>query len=557
MEEKSYLKDLFHLSIDLGSTLNLSHETSVFISWLVDKVKPRLILFALTDKYKKELELIHSYGTEIQKPVKIPFGMDLWRWAEKQGIDISVDDAGNRYVVPIPIENQIVGTLVIISGMSMNIVKEKELVSAAAGFFAPVIRNIYRYQTLEEMVRERTAELETVNVRLKEEIQKHKETFKKLHETQQQVIHNERLKALGQLASGIAHDFNNSMTPIVGLSDLILHDRSILQERDKLLSFVKLINTASKDAAETVRRLREFYRYREDDEIFVPVDMNDIVLQAVDLTRPRWKDQALANGVTVEIKTQLKRIPPVMGNETQLREVLTNLILNAINALEKGGLITIKTVQEGQTAVLTVSDNGIGMNEDVKSRCFEPFFTTGKYRGGTGLGLSVVFGIVQRHNGRIDIESKSGEGTTVSVRIPIEKRVQKRDHPASPRKAAEIRPMNVLVVDDEEHVRDVISLYLTEKKCTVETASNGEEGIRKFKDGTYGLVILDRAMPKMNGIQLASLIRQLSEDVPIIMLTGFGDMMNALGEKPDQVNAVLGKPITGDELFQAIVKVIK
>ena len=228
----------------------------------------------------------------------------------------------------------------------------------------------------------------------------------KIEAAQQQAIQQENLRALGTMASGIAHDFNSSLTAILGGSELLLQRPEYLNDKEKTRSYIEMMNTAAQDAANVVNRLREFYRHREEREVFIPVNLSDVVVQAVALTQPKWKAEAEARGVSVNVHTDLQQVPLFAGNDANLREVLTNLIFNAVDAMPRGGTITIRTYRDDGHVVLEIGDTGTGMTEEVRRRCLEPFFTT-KGKAGTGLGLSMIYGIIQRHQGTIDIETKS------------------------------------------------------------------------------------------------------------------------------------------------------
>ena len=315
---------------------------------------------------------------------------------------------------------------------------------------------------------------------------------------------------------------------------------------------MEIIHSAAKDSAKVVARLREFYRYRDEAEVFTPVVLNDLVLQVISLTQPRWKDQALVAGVNIDIRTEMANVPTVPGNESELREMLVNLVFNAVDAIPKRGTITISTEQQGSWVVVSVSDDGIGMSEEVKTRCLEPFFST-KDDQGTGLGLGSVYGIVRRHEGEIDIRSEAGRGTTVTISLPIEKAPKPPEVPKpTPAAGATLR---ILVVEDEPLVREVLSVYLAEDNHEVTVAENGRDGLEKYQAGTFDLVMTDRAMPEMNGDELAREIKKLNGQQPILLLTGFGDLMSGAGEQPPGVDLVVSKPFTLTTLRNAIVKV--
>jgi signal transduction histidine kinase/ActR/RegA family two-component response regulator len=378
-----------------------------------------------------------------------------------------------------------------------------------------------------------------------------------LHRTQRHIIEQERLNAVGKMASGLAHDFNNALVPISGYAEMLLEHQDILKDQAKATKYLKLIMTGVEDAASVVSRLREFYRKREEGETYRPLSLNQMVEQSVALTRPRWRDEALGSGRTILVEADMRPVPRILGSESELRELLTNLIFNAVDAMPEGGTIRIRTglreAPSGDAApqiFLEVSDTGTGMTDEVRRRCLEPFFST-KGERGTGLGLPMVFGIVKRHRGTMDIESTVGKGTTFIVLLPADAS-QTRD--VQTRTAAPVGPLRVLVVDDEPIARDVLTEYLTGDGHHVETAVNGREGFDKFKAGDFAVVITDRAMPEMGGDQLAAMVKEQAPSTPVVLLTGFGDLMNAAGEKPDGVDLVVKKPIRLSTLREVLAK---
>ncbi len=377
------------------------------------------------------------------------------------------------------------------------------------------------------------------------------EALAELCRTQQGIIQQERLRALGQMASGIAHEFNNALMPIAGFSELLLTQPQYLRDKKKLTEYLRGINTAAQDAVAVVSRLREFYNQREGETDHLPVKLNDFVVQAISLTQPKWKDEAEASSIAISIETDLQEVPPILGNEGELRQVLINMILNAVHAMPNGGTITIRTRLDGQDAVVEVSDTGVGMSEDTRQRCFEPFFTT-KGEGGTGMGLAMVYGTIQRHEGTIDVESERDKGTTFFIRLPARKARKAKTKKKAPAPTA---PLRVLLVDDEPSVLQVLNAFLTRDGHNVETATNGREGLEKLLAGTLDLVVTDRAMPGMSGDQLAAAIKTI-RPTPVILLTGFGDIMHVNGEKPAGVDLIVSKPVSGAALRQAVAKVI-
>lgn len=410
----------------------------------------------------------------------------------------------------------------------------------------------HRYQeNLEQLVEQRTRDLNESNRSLQAAVAK-------LKETQQQVIQQERLNALGQMVSGIAHDFNNVLMPILGLSDFMLANPGMLDDRKETLECLENIRSAAADAREIVRRLREFYRPNARLEA-VPVDLAALVRDVLQLTEASWKTQAQAEGKRVALKVEMPDdLPPVTVNEARLREVATNLVINAVDAMPQGGQITVSASATDTWMVLEFRDTGVGMPEEVRRRCLEPFFST-KGEHGTGLGLAMCHGIVQRHGGLLDIESREGKGTTIRIRLPLER----EDGPGEPvaiEAASEdhvVEELSILVVDDEETSLALLKRYLSRDGHTVRTATSGEEAIELLQSGAWDLVLTDRAMPGVGGDQVALAAGKQTPRVPAIMLTGFGELMTCSQEAPEGVSRLLAKPVTQQELCDAVAAVVR
>ena len=387
-------------------------------------------------------------------------------------------------------------------------------------------------EVLEAKERARTTELELA--------------LRELSATQQQIIQQERLHALGTMASGVAHDFNNALSIILGYGEIVLRE---FQEDSSSRSVqnIQTIITAAEDAAKIVGRLREFHG-SGDEQVRQPVDLKALIGQALSFTEPRWKTQAAGRGSAIAVRLDLQDVPPVSGDAAELRELLTNMIFNAVDAMPEGGVLCFHTHTEDGHVVLEVGDTGVGMSEEVRQRCLEPFFTT-KGERGTGLGLAMVYGIAQRHGGAVDIASEVGKGTTFTFRFPADK----GSTDVTPSVAGEPEPpMRILVVDDQEILRDILAHYLEQDFHTVETAPSGEAALERFATSQFDLVITDQAMSGMNGDQLAAAIKARSPDTRVILLTGFGVV-----ESPalsDAVDLVVGKPISLASLRMALVK---
>jgi PAS domain S-box-containing protein len=384
--------------------------------------------------------------------------------------------------------------------------------------------------------------------------QRLREALDELKSAETKVIQQERLRALGTMASGIAHDINNALAAIVGFSELLLHRPETLDDRERTLHYLKALHTTACDAGNVVNRLREFYRHREEGAQGGPVNVNQLVQECVALTQPRWMNETQAKGITIDVRTDLQEVPDIVGNEPELREALANLIFNAVDAMPRGGTMTLRTRWERNQVLIEVADTGTGMTEEVRRRCLEPFFST-KGQRGTGLGLATAYGTISRHRGRIDIQTELGKGTVFLIRLPAQPARPGADAATAGGSPAPSRSLRILTVDDETVLREVIAEYLASDGHNVETAGSGREALEKFENAEFDLMLIDRAMPGMSGDQLAAAVRAKNSTVPIIMLTGFGSMMIAGEEKPPGVDMVVGKPVTMAQLRQAIAKV--
>jgi signal transduction histidine kinase/ActR/RegA family two-component response regulator/HAMP domain-containing protein len=390
--------------------------------------------------------------------------------------------------------------------------------------------------------------------------------YDELRQTQIAIMQEERLRALGQMASGIAHDINNALCPVVVYSDLLLSTEKSLSESG--LKNLHNIKTSGEDIAHIVSRMREFYRRRDDRDSHLAIDLNRIATQVIDLTRPRWRDIPQARGIMIELRSTLEDgLPQVSASESEVREAITNLLLNAVDAMPQGGQLAIRTVARGWTdrngdrtpshVVIEVSDSGVGMDDDTRKRCLEPFFST-KGKRGTGLGLAMVYGIMERHEGSIEIESEPGKGTTMRLVFPIREAMGPA---AQPLKLADapLPSLRVLCIDDEPLLREMLQQLLTNGGHIVEAADGGQSGIDLFRQArergeVFDVVITDLGMPYVDGRQVAKAIKADSPATPVIMLTGWGTMMKEDGDVPAQVDGVLSKPPKIAELFDMLAR---
>ena len=379
--------------------------------------------------------------------------------------------------------------------------------------------------------------------------------YEDLRQTQQAVMQQERLRALGQMASGIAHDINNAISPVALYTDSLLEKETSLSEQGR--GQLETIQRAIHDVAATVARMREFYRQREPQLALTSVRLNELVRQVVDLTRARWSDMPQQRGIVIELKTELAAdLPAVMGAESEIREALTNLVFNAVDALPAGGTLTLRTraTQSGQVQV-EVSDTGVGMDETARRSCLEPFFTT-KGERGTGLGLAMVYGMVQRHSAEIEIESEVGRGTTVRLSFAsaiVAAQADSATRPTVPRR------LRILVVDDDPVLLRSLRDTLEGDGHAIVVANGGQQGIDLLRasvgnNPAFDAVITDLGMPYVDGRQVASAVKTASPSTPVIMLTGWGQRLVAEGDIPAHVDLVLNKPPKLRDLREALAR---
>jgi signal transduction histidine kinase/ActR/RegA family two-component response regulator len=365
-----------------------------------------------------------------------------------------------------------------------------------------------------------------------------------LRQSQQSVMQQERLRALGQMASGVAHDINNAIAPISLYTESLLAHESELSERARV--YLTIIRRAIADVGETVSRMRDFYRPPDQQSAPTRVALNAIVGQVVDLTRVRWRDLPQQSGVTIAMQTELQQpLPPILGQESEIRDALTNLIFNAVDAMPEGGPLMVRTRASGDTVQLEVRDSGVGMDEETRQHCLEPFFTT-KGERGTGLGLAMVYGMAQRHNAELEIDSALGRGTTVRISFPVAA-LPTEAAATSTALEAPSKPLSILIIDDDPLVLESLRVALENDGHRVTAADGGQVGIDAFMSAQAGserfdVVITDLGMPHVDGRRVAEAVKVASPSTPVVLLTGWGQRILDEGEMPAHVDRVLNKP---------------
>lgn len=370
----------------------------------------------------------------------------------------------------------------------------------------------------------------------------------------------EKLSALGELASGVAHDFNNTLSGILGRAQLLQRT----DDPEKIRRGLEIIIKTAEDGAKTVKRIQDFARQRRDHN-FELVSIDQILMDASEITRPRWKNCAEASNIHITLQLHIESNAMVMGDDSELREVLVNMVFNAIDAMPEGGKLSLTTRIAGDSVIIKVVDTGVGMYPEVRSKIFDPFFTT-KGKAGLGLGLAVSFGIIRRHGGNIEVESQYGKGTEFCITLPIAKMGQKRvkqieeveivatavTHTAPPLPSTERARTRLLVVDDEDFVRELLSEILEGEHCDVYVAGSGREALSMFRDMEFDAVFTDVGMPGMSGWELAREIKQINASIPIAVITGWGEAVGSHEQKAAGVDWVVAKPFTADRITELV-----
>ncbi|OLE55951.1 MAG: hypothetical protein AUG51_00775 [Acidobacteria bacterium 13_1_20CM_3_53_8] len=363
---------------------------------------------------------------------------------------------------------------------------------------------------------------------------------------QQRAAQADKLRALGQLASGVAHDFNNALAAILGRAQLIRR----YELNETLSRNLDIIQTAAEDAAATVRRIQTFARKSQENE-FELLEVRGLLLDATEITRTRWKNEARLRGLEYDVEVEQTPAPLyTFGNASELREVFVNLIVNAVDAMPAGGHLSIGIKREDDRLRLRFKDTGIGMTDEVRERIFEPFYTT-KGAQGTGLGLAVSYGIIERHSGLISVKSELGRGTTFTIDLPATEPAQK-DASETSMVIVKTPSLRVLVVDDEPSVRETLAEMLKHMSHTVMSAESGRAALEILDEEGFDLVFTDLSMPEMDGWEMAREIRRRWPATDIVLVTGYGKATTPPPGEQTLVNGIIGKPFDFDQVTEII-----
>jgi PAS domain S-box-containing protein len=367
------------------------------------------------------------------------------------------------------------------------------------------------------------------------------------------LLQSEKMRAMGVMTSGVAHEFNN----ILGI---ISANAQLMEEKNgddkELTEALRTICRVAEDGANIVDRMYEFINVKKDASKFVKVDMRNLVKQVIDFTMPRWKNMAQAKGITYDInKEGLKSVPPLFGNPSELREVLVNIINNALDAMPAGGCISFGTWREDGTVYVSISDTGKGMSEEVKRKLFDPFFTTKRPKG-SGLGMSVTYGIITRHDGKIDVESKVGKGSTFTLKLPMPLETV---HPVvKPERNREIKVknLNILVVDDEQDMCETLSNFFIKEGHKVKSVNSGTDGISLLKSEDFDLILCDLVMPNVTGRDVIKALDTLDKRPKVGLITGWRYEMEDVEKEDLKVDFVMRKPFKLSEIRREINNIL-
>jgi signal transduction histidine kinase len=543
-------KSLIDAGRGMGGIGSLPELLDFFVGVVADELEVDRVSLMLLDEETQEMWIVASHGLDekVKKEVRGKVGDGIAGWVAREGKPVLVKDVvsdprvkatlhsthATSFIsapivlsIPILLREKVLGVINVTNRRSGQSFDEEDMafLFSLAGQAAVAI--------------ERTRQFEELEL-----------AYESLKTAQNSLVESERLHVLGQMAAGVAHDFNNLLAGILGRAQLLqLKLKEKGADHSELDSQLELIEKLALQGAGTVRRIQEFSRIRKDAPTEY-VDVNAVVRNAIESTRPRWKDESETRGIHVEVRLELGRIPTVRGSASELTQVVTNLIFNAVDAMSEGGEMTLKTFLAENAIRLEVSDTGIGMSKEVKEKLFQPFFTTKE--NGYGLGTSIVYGIVARHGGEIKVSSEEGRGTTFLLSLPFAtapSEMQPSEKVSCGKKQGAAK---ILVVEDNDLNRDMFGRYLTEMGHNAVLASDGKEMFPLLERERFDLVITDLSMPGISGWQVAERVKKQDPRVPVILVSGWAIQQEDARFRESEVDFVLQKPCTLSE-FQEVV----
>lgn len=380
------------------------------------------------------------------------------------------------------------------------------------------------------------------------------EALTKVGRARDRVVQEERIHALSQMAEGIGHGLNTALTPLVMMTDFLKTHPDELQKTEKLTEQIEMMAQAALSASQQVEYLTGFFR-PEERSLPEAVQLDEVVREAIAMTEPRWKAMAEAHGARIFWETDYGAdLPPVAGRREDLIEAAGALILNAVEAMPRGGRVTVQVCKQGETGVVILGDTGTGMDEKMLARCQEPFFTS-RDRPGAGMGLTVAATIAKRYGGRMVITSELRKGTQVTFGVPLYSADGAQAAAEDEAEELNVAPGRILVTDDDHWSRSSVETILASAGHEVVTATGGLEAMELLSGGSkFDLIVLDRAMPDMSGDEVALRLGEMEQRPAVLMLTGLADFME--GEQPENVDLVLSKPANVKALLHAVNKLM-
>jgi len=480
----------------------------------------------LTDFHLPPGEGIAGWVAENEQHLLIPDVKKDKRFYEKTD-EMSGFETKSILCVPLKAKSKMIGVLEVINKVDDTSFTEEDA----------MLLNIFANQ----------AAIAIENARFYDELKNRYEEEKQL---QEKLAESEKLRAMGLMASGVAHDFNNMLAIIFGNIDLA----EVEDNKDMVLKRLAKIKKAAVDSANIIKRLQKFTKTNSEDTPFQPVKFNDLAREAIEISAPMWKDGPHAKGISIEIVDALTEEEfIILGNDTDLREAIINMIFNSVYAMPQGGKIHLAMYTKDESIYLEISDNGIGMTEETKRRIFDPFFTT-KGANHSGLGMSMLYGTIKRHNGSIDIKTKPGEGTMFTIVLPKGKEeIDKEDEKLDP--VVEIRESNIMIIDDEPEIGVLLSEILSNQGHQTCVFDNGIGGIEAFKKGSYEILITDLGMPGVSGWEVINIVRQIKPGVVIGIITGWD--VSEEEAKQKGVDFLIKKPFRADYVLQVVTNAVE
>lgn len=386
-------------------------------------------------------------------------------------------------------------------------------------------------------------------------IERRDEALAETRRTQEKLIQSERLAAVGRLAAGVAHDFNNTLFIALGQCDAALARGGLSSEA---ASSIERIQSCAIDAAKTVRRLQSLGPGSSGAGTRESVSLAELSVEIPELTASKWSDEARQRGLTIRFDIKSEPAPNVLVDPAEIREILTNLVFNAVEAMRSDGTITIVTGTSSTGAFASVEDDGIGMTEEQTAHAFEPFFSSKAGRG-HGFGLSTCWSLAEAMGGTWEVQSKVGKGTRFTLHLPTTEAAASSDARASSVRSSVARAepqavgLDILVVDDDVDVLETVARMLKSRGHSVEAFSSASDALTRTTEHNYSLVITDMSMPEMTGAEFAAELQEQQPELPVVLISGYSTAGRA--DVTPNVRTVLPKPIGLSELNEAVLRV--